>query len=142
MAILGWQAANDGDVALTGTIRAGGMAVTSLLLGNLVVTSADDTKAALVVEDGVGTVVCLNSVLVGRSAAVRIGVYTGGVTLQNNDIVADGICVQCVRAGGQAAPAGLLYMGGNAFEGSALMEDNGFPYLLDKNLFNGAETGN
>ena len=57
MAILGWQAANEGDVALSGTIRAGGMAVGSLLVGNLVITSADDSKAALVVDDGVGTVV-------------------------------------------------------------------------------------
>ncbi len=142
MAILGWQAANDGNVALTGTIRAGGMAVGSLLIGNLVVTSADDLKAALIVEDGVGTVVCLNSVLVGKPAGVQIGVYTGGVTLQNNDIVADDICVKCVRNGNQAAPSGLLYMGGNAFEGSTLMMDNGFPYLLDKNMFNGEEAGN
>ena len=142
MAILGWQAANEGDVALTGTIRAGGIAVGSLLVGNLVITSADDSKAALVVDDGVGSVVCLNSVLVGKPAAVQIGVYTGGVTLQNNDIVADGTSVRCVRSGGQAAPSGLLYMGGNAFEGSRLLEDNGFPYLLDKNLFNGEEAGN
>ena len=61
---------------------------------------------------------------------------------QNNDIVADGTSVRCVRSGGQAAPSGLLYMGGNAFEGSRLLEDNGFPYLLDKNLFNGEEAGN
>ena len=142
MAILGWEATNDGDVALTGTIRAGGIGLDSLLIGNLVVTAADDSKAALVVEDGVGTVVCLNSVLVGKPAAVQIGVYTGGMTLQNNDIVADGICVKCVRSGGQAAPSGLLYMGGNAFEGSTLMENNGFSYLLDKNLFNGEEAGN
>jgi hypothetical protein len=63
------------------------------------------------------------------------------VTLQNNDIVADDICVKCVRNGNQAAPSGLLYMGGNAFEGSTLMEDNGFQYLLDKNMFNGEEAG-
>ena len=141
MAILGWQTANEGDVALSGTIRAGGIAVGSLLVGNLVITSADDSKAALVVDDGVGSVVCLNSVLVGKTTAVQIGVYSGGVTLQNNDIVADGTSVRCVRSGGQAAPSGLLYMGGNAFEGSRLLEDNGFPYLLDKNMFNGDEAG-
>ena len=141
MAILGWQAANDGNVALTGTICAGGMAVGSLLIGNLVVTSADDSKAALIVEDGVGSVVCLNSVLVGKTMAIRVGVYTGGVTLQNNDIIADGICVKCVRAGNQTAPTGLLYMGGNAFEGTTLLDDNGFQYLLDKNIFNGQEAG-
>ena len=141
MAILGWQAANDGDVTLTGAIRASGIAVTSLLIGNLVVTSAEESQAALVVEDGVGSVICLNSVLVGKSNAIRVGVYTGGVTLQNNDIIADGTCVTCVRVGGQAAPTGLLYMGGNAFEGATLLEDNGFQYLLDKNIFNGQEAG-
>ena len=141
MAILGWQAANDGDVTLTGSIRASGIAVTSLLIGNLVVTSMEESRAALVVEDGVGTVICLNSVLVGKSNAIRVGVYTGGVTLQNNDIIADGTCVTCVRIGGQAAPSGLLYMGGNAFEGTKLLDDNGFQYLLDKNIFNGQEAG-
>ncbi|MBO7092516.1 MAG: hypothetical protein J6W23_12080, partial [Victivallales bacterium] len=141
MAILGWQAANDGDVALTGTIRASGIAVTSLLIGNLVITSAEDSQAALVVEDGVGSVICLNSVLIGKTMAIRVGAYTGGVTLQNNDIIADGTCVKCVRAGSQAAPSGLLYMGGNAFEGSTLLDDNGFQYLLDKNIFNGQEAG-
>jgi hypothetical protein len=141
MAILGWQAANDGDIALTGTIRVSGVAVTSLLVGNLVVMSAEDSQAALVIGDGAGTVICLNSVLVGKSVAIRVGVYTGGVTLQNNDIVSEGICVRCARAGGQAAPAGLLYMGGNAFEGATLLENDGFPYLLDKNIFNGQEAG-
>ena len=141
MAILGWQAANEGDVTLTGSIRASGMAVTSLLIGNLVITSVEDSQAALVVEDGVGSVICLNSVLVGKTMAIRVGVYTGGVTLQNNDIIADGICVKCVRAGNQAAPTGLLYMGGNAFEGTTLLDDNGFQYLLDKNIFNGQEAG-
>ena len=90
-------------------------------------------------EDGVGTVICLNSVLVGKSNAILVGVYTGGVTLQNNDIISDGTCVTCVRVGGQAAPAGLLYMGGNAFEGATLLDNNGFQYLLDKNIFNGQE---
>jgi hypothetical protein len=141
MAILGWQAANDGDITLTGSIHASGMAVTSLLIGNLVVTSAEDSQAALVVEDGVGSVICLNSVLVGKTMAIRVGVYTGGVTLQNNDIIADGTCVKCVRTGNQAAPSGLLYMGGNAFEGTTLLDDNGFQYLLDKNIFNGQEAG-
>ena len=141
MAILGWQAANDGDIALTGTIRVSGVAVTSLLVGNLVVMSAEDSQAALVIGAGAGTVICLNSVLVGKSVAIRVGVYTGGVTLQNNDIVSEGICVRCARAGGQAAPAGLLYMGGNAFEGATLLENDGFPYLLDKNIFNGQEAG-
>ena len=44
-----------------------------------------------------------------------------------------------MRIGGQAAPSGLLYMGGNAFEGATLLEDNGFQYLLDKNIFTGQE---
>ena len=32
-------------------------------------------------------------------------------------------------------------MGGNAFEGATLLENDGFPYLLDKNIFNGQEAG-
>lgn len=139
MAILGWQAVNEGEVSLTGTIRVGGTAVTSLLLGNLVVTAADEMHAALVVEDGTGTVTCLNSVLLGQGEAVRLGVYTGGVTLLNNDIISEGVCIKCVRMSGQAAPTGLLYIGGNLFEGEWLLEDNGYPYVLDKNVFNGME---
>ena len=139
MAILGWQAVNEGDVSLSGTIHVGGAAVTSLLLGNLVVASADEAHAALVVEDGAGTVTCLNCVLLGKNEGVRLGVYTGGVTLLNNDIVTEGVCLKCMRMEGQAVPAGLLYIGGNLFEGTTLLDDSGFPYVLDKKLFNGEE---
>ena len=108
----------------------------SLIIG-LIIMSADEARGALEINDGTGTVTCLNSVLIGKSTAVRLGVYGGGCTLQNNDIIAEDVCVRCTRKDGQAAPTGLLYMCGNAFEGDVLLEDGGFPWLLDKNLFNG-----
>ena len=139
MAIVGWLPEEGNGVEMTGTIRISGTAVSNLLLSGLMVMAADESRAALEISDGAGTVTCLGSVLAGKHEAIRIGVFTGGVTLRDNDIITEGICIHCVRETGQDTPVGVIYIGGNAMEGAVLIDNVGFDYLLDKNMLNGKE---
>ena len=141
MAIVGWLPEDGSCVEMTGTIRTSGAAVSNLLLSGLMVMAADESRAALEIGDGSGTVTCLGSVLTGKSEAIRIGVFTGGITLRDNDIITEGTCIRCVRGAEQDSPNGVIYIGGNAMEGGRLIDGDSFNYLLDKNILNGKEVG-
>jgi hypothetical protein len=137
VAILGNATYDDDQVELLGTIRTSGSEVNSLLLSNVCVDVEGESDGALIIGDGTGNVTCLNCVIGADGTAVQIGVHGGGVTIQGSSVMSEATTIRCVRSPQQAPPTNFVYLIANGFYGENLLENQGFPVVLDRNQFNG-----